>query len=181
MEKELTSLIALARDGDEDAFALLTEKYKPLLVSMAAKYYDKSDKTLHNVDDFLQEATIAFYSALSTYKSDGDVTFGLYAKICIRNKLVSMLRKTSEKRRRINTVQGSDPIGRMVERESLKQREKQVSSLLSELEKNVLSLYFQGMSYADIAKTLGKTTKTVDNALCRIKRKVRNSAEDISG
>ena len=64
MDKDLVTLITLVRSGDEGAFADLTVQYKPLIESMAKTYYGKYVGELYSEEDFIQEATMAFYSAV---------------------------------------------------------------------------------------------------------------------
>ena len=90
MNEELISLITRSRDGDENAFSDLTLQYRPLIESMSHRFLKKNDDEPVSMDDVMQEATLAFYSAVCSYDVDSQVTFGLYAKICIRNRLVSV-------------------------------------------------------------------------------------------
>ena len=102
MDNELLSLIGLARSGDGKAFADLTVKYKPLIESMGKRYAAKCSNLIYTEDDFIQEATLGFYSAVRTYRETDKVTFGLYAKVCVRNRLVSLLRSSGKKAKKPN-------------------------------------------------------------------------------
>lgn len=175
MDKDLVTLITLVRSGDEGAFADLTVQYKPLIESMAKTYYGKYVGELYSEEDFIQEATMAFYSAVRTYKDGNDVTFGLYAKICIRNRLVSQLRTGAKRsKKRVGSDKGyTEPSYRLLEKENLKQFEQKIKDALSEFEWLVFCLYIQKKSYAEIAEEVGKTEKSVDNAIYRIKKKLK--------
>ena len=97
MDKNLQSLISLARSGNEDAFSELAEIYTPLLQSMAGNYFEKNTSDALGYEDFLQEARLALFSAVGSFEDGKNVTFGLYAKICVRNRLVSLLRSSRKK------------------------------------------------------------------------------------
>ena len=175
MDKDLVTLITLVRSGDEGAFADLTAQYKPLIESMAKMYYGKYVGELYSEEDFMQEANMAFYSAVRTYEEGNDVTFGLYAKICIRNRLVSQLR-TGKKRSKKNIgthKEYTEPSYRLLEKEDFKQFEQKIKDVLSEFEWLVFCLYIQKKSYAKIAEEVGKSEKSVDNAIYRIKKKLK--------
>ena len=178
MDKNLLSLIELARLGDENSFADLMVMYKPLIESMGKSYAAKCGNVLFTEDDFVQEATLGFYSAVQSYKPSDKVTFGLYAKICVRNRLVSLLRFASKKAK--NTEKSgekrkgyTDPVYSFYDEEVALQMEKKIEELLSGFEYSVFRLYIQNKSYKEIAEALGRSVKTVDNALYRIKTKLK--------
>ena len=161
MDNELLSLIGLAESGDEKAFADLTVRYKPLIESMGKRYAAKCSSLIYTEDDFIQEATLGFYSAVRTYRETDKVTFGLYAKVCVRNRLVSLLRassKRSKKAERIERERGRDSgdvLAGLLGREDVKEIESRIESVLSKFEWSVFGLYIERMSYADIAESLG--------------------------
>lgn len=173
--------ILAAKRGDEAAFAALTDKYAPLIDSLTEKYAFSAEGLGMDADDLRQEAAVAFYRALMTYDTEQTaVSFGLYAKICIRNRMISLLRHLGAERKRkqvLPSEQSStkDPAGLSLDRASLVRL---ADKVLSRKEKTVFFLYINGKSYLAIAEALGVTTKSVDNALFRAKRKLRaGSAE----
>ena len=125
-----------------------------------------------------------FYNSILAYDLDqNEVEFGLFAKICIYNALVSVLR--SLKRRTAEpladipecllTVQESDdPSSRMLERERLESLYAVIRKNLSDLEYEVWQYYMSGKSAADIAKQLETDVKSVNNAIYRIRKKLRS-------
>ena len=183
MDREVSSLIALSRSGDENAFVDLAAKYKPLIESMGKNYAAKCGSILYTSDDFVQEANLAFYSAVMSYDPDSAVGFGYYAKICIRNRLVSLLRSSAKKSKK-NSDDGekkngyTEPVYGFLEREDTEQIEKKVEGVLSKFEWSVFLLYLQNKTYREIAESLGKTEKAVDNALVRAKRKLKTLREE---
>lgn len=176
VNEELLSLISRVRGGDEGAFSDLTLQYRPLIESMARRFLKKSDGDMLLMDDVMQEAALAFYSAACSYDVNSEVTFGLYAKICIRNRLVSMQRalyaKKKKRKPREKTV-SQDPVNRLLDKENSELLEKKIDSALSKLEMSVFELYVQKKTYVEIAGELGISVKSVDNAIYRIKTKLR--------
>ena len=170
MEKELSTLLLLAGAGDEDAFADLTEMYKPLIESMGKRYAEKCTNVLYSEEDFVQEATLGFYSAVRTYKESDKVTFGLYAKVCVRNRLISLLRQSSKKPKAEKIAEESvDMLSGLTDRENLKR----IEEVLSKFEWAVFCLYIERLSYLEISRRLGRSVKSVDNAIFRIKTKLK--------
>ncbi len=171
-----SDLITAAKEGDQAAFAELCESYKPLISSMTERYASTaSNGYTVEKDDLRQEATVAFYRAVMTFDtSQNEVSFGLYAKICIRNKMVSLLRKLRKKQVPKAQSENVDKTGRITAlffpRDELVELSK---SLLSAKERKVFLLYADGKSYKDIMAEMGLTEKSVDNALFRAKSKLK--------
>lgn len=187
MEKEvLNAHIALAQKGDSEAFSTLLDKYDPLIKATVARTMAKNPElTETDAEDLRQEAVLAFYSALMTYDfSISDVEFGLYAKVCVSNRLVSQTRRL---RRHIEHRAASidhddllrlagneeDPAARLIENESEQSLLRVISECLSEYEYKVLELYMSGMSSIEMAERLESTEKSVNNAMFRIRTKLR--------
>ena len=168
------------RDGDEAAFAELCREYDPLIRSMASKYAHMTDAVdeAQAIQDFSQDATLALYRAACSYdrqNGNGKVTFGLYAKVCIRNALISEIRRLGKKKKAdvIREVSESGShVGSDVE---LDLDSIVAGDILSPFEKRVFLLYVRGMKIRDIAAEVGRTSKSVSNAVFRIKSKLRIS------
>ena len=174
MSKEI--LIA-SKNGDGTAFAELTQAYKPLIDSMTDKYFGSTEGFGAEREDLRQEASLAFYRAVMTYDTECQgVTFGLYAKICIRNRLVSLVRsykrRAKAEMKKASESKSSDTKQKdqLLDFEELRVIS---SDLLSKKEEAVFFMYADGKSYKDIAASLGITVKSVDNCLLRAKRKLR--------
>ena len=174
MERDL---ILEAKNGSDPAFAELTKRYAPLIDSMTDKYFRLLEETEAAYEDIRQEAHLAFYRALVTFDTEQDkVSFGLYAKICIRNRMISILRKNrSEKKHNAKATKLGE--GQIPEKSSAVDYRELLSlaeSLLTEYEKTVFYMYLGGQPYKEIALSLGRTEKSVDNALFRAKAKLRS-------
>ena len=133
----------------------------------------------------MQEASIALHSAAITYdseKCDG-VTFGLYAGVCVSNRLKSLLRKNA---REYDTevisetekiASGHDLESYVVTRDLCERVMRTAKSLLSDFEFEVFRMGFERYSTKDIALELGRTPKSVDNAKWRISKRLSESRE----
>ncbi len=170
-------LLLAAKGGNSTAFAELTEKYTPLICSVADRYFGLLEGGSIGLDDLIQEAHMAFYRAMLSFDTDQEtVSFGLYAKICIRNRMVSILRKNRSEKK--HNLTAKDISGAQTVENSPRLRLKEISgiadTLLTAYEKAVFYMYLDGVSYKDIALSLGRTEKSVDNALFRAKAKLRS-------
>lgn len=175
MDEKLTGLLVGVKEGRDPEFSELSEAFAPLMRSQVTKLFG-SDHVEY--DDRLQDAAMALYdAALSFDMSQDKVTFGLYAKICIKNRLISIKRK--EKRSGKKSARYDEAsqkqlrvTSRRASREKLEENE-EILSQLSSYERSVLLLYLNGHSYREIGLALKKSEKSVDNALYRIKSKLK--------
>lgn len=187
VKQDIKELLLRIRQGSETEFAALAEQYAPLINSMADKYAAAlgEDEKERVISDFRQEAVLALYRASLTYDTEQtDVSFGLYAKICVRNALVSSLRSMKKERRTSGkafarklheekVTEARDPLSRMIAREETAVLLERMSSDLSRYEKRVLDLYIAGKSIGEIAREEGKPVKSVNNAVYRIRTKLK--------
>ncbi len=168
--------ILAAKSGDESAFAELTKQYAPLIDSMTGKYL-RLFEGAEDYEDLRQEAVLAFYRAVCSYDPDrAAVSFGLYAKICLRNRMVSLLRKNHSEKKHNTTAAKLEETATLPPRypSELRALSETAARLLTPYEKTVLFLYLDGKSYREIALSLGRTEKSVDNALFRAKSKLKS-------
>lgn len=189
-DKTLSSLLREIRLGDEKAFAALSVQYRPLAESMAARYAAKADAEdgLITLEDFRQEAGLALYRAALFYNGEQtDVSFGLYAKICIRNALVSLLRRVSHARKMraavhmavsLEQAPEDDPLGHLLSTEAQSSIARQVAGVLSPYEMTIFEQYIAGKPPREIAERIGRPVKSVNNAVYRIKAKLKGLLRD---
>ncbi len=181
--KKIVSDIKKVRGGDQKAFSELVEQYTPLIESLVFKFYN-DDLVGMNRDDLRQEAVFRFYNSIMTYDIEqSEIEFGLYAKICISNALVSQLRlhkkHTSEQlTASINTMffvhDSEDPSDKVLEEESVRALYSVIKKTLSSYEYKVWNLYMSGMSAKEIGELVDKDEKSVANAIYRIRKKLRS-------
>lgn len=180
VDEVLLKLLKACKDGDGDAFTELEFRYSPLVDSILKKY---SGCGVYTEDDFRQEAEIALYNAVHSYDTgQKKVTFGLYAGICIRNRLATLAR--NEKRRsRYYVMLGKtdfspgtewlDPEEIAVSSEAYSELLRRISDRLTAYEKEIFGLYLRGMSVGEISEHIGRERKSVENAVCRIRNKIK--------
>ena len=176
----LRDLIISAQGGSREAYLALCARYRPLLESSVSRF-GTAEMTLQERADMREEAERVFLAAISSFDTEQEaVDFGLYAKICLRNGLISEWRHLSARRRvtaawlaEEEVTEGEDPAARLVEDERFRQLCSTVRGHLSELENRVWWQYVTGVSVADIAKDLGRDERSVHNAIYRIRKKLR--------
>lgn len=179
---EIRCLIEKVRCSDQEAFLELLEIYKPLLHSQVSRFTnDELTKELY--EDLLQEATIVFYNAILNFDlTQKDVEFGLYARICIYNALVSQMRAVSRRKAEQPTELDSpafankaieDPADNIVEAETIKEIYSTIKKHLSSYEYSIWHSYMLGKTAKEIGEMLGKDEKSVSNAVYRIRMKLR--------
>lgn len=171
-------IVASARDGDRDAFEVLVKRYERFINGYVSSLgVPESEK-----DDLIQEGLIGLLRAVRTY--DGKTAqFSTYSSICVKNSIVSALRKYNRESGYILTdglselpLEGDSidsPELSLIDRESTNLLLDKIFSALSPLEAEVFELYLAEVPYAVIAKRLNKNEKSIDNALQRIKAKLK--------
>ena len=180
------ALVQRAKNGDTDALAQLITRFLPLIKNRAARY---------SFVGLEQEGLIGLFTAVKNYDAGRSASFRTYANLCIHSRMVSCLNDLLSKKHlplndylpidSLNTShqeilsQGeSDPLEMYLRREEAQIRQEKIKTLLSGLEQETLTLYLSGHSYEEMAKLLHCTTKAVDNALQRVRRKLRDSQQD---
>ena len=183
-KEEIKNLVLVAQKGDQNAFGRLLEVYDPL-ISATVSRFKISGMSDADEEDLRQEAVLAFYSALVAYDpSFSGVEFGLYAKVCICNRLVSQMRilkrhlshsivsyDTEKLLEQLASTE--DPAARIVEIESERSLLRLINGNLSPYEQRVFRMYVSGMSSAKMAEKLESTEKSINNAVYRIRKKLK--------
>ncbi len=175
-------LVGFARHGDDSAMALLIARLTPAVNARAAV-----NAVGHSMefDDLAQEGMLGFLSAVYSFREDGGASFRTYATSCINNRIISALRRQSRSKdiplpalvpleeAGLTADADTDPQEIFSEKESVRQLDNTLNRVLSPLEKDVIDLHLSGCSYDDISKYLGISSKAVDNALQRVRKKLR--------
>ena len=178
---EVTSLILRCRERDDSAFSELLARYTPMLRKVVSGFSTVSLE----FDELFSEACVAIHSAALRYDlSQGDVTFGLYARICAYNRIVDLLRLRAKEPVidfDVELVSDAETIELgIVRRETIERLINSAHNLLSDYEYRVLMLHIQGYKTSAIADMLSRTPKSVDNAKSRIFRRLRSLFDDVS-
>ena len=183
---DTNALLALTKSGDQSAFEKLRLIYLPLLESQSSRHI-LPDMTVQDIEDLKQEALIVFGNAVRSYDFDvSGVEFGLYAKICIENRLASYVRSyTRQMRSRVVPLEDAehfsdsntkDIFQTLVDREVNEELARSINKMLSDYESRIWWLYVSGMSVSRIAEHVGAPdAKSVSNAVYRIRKKLRES------
>ena len=189
-------IIENVREGEASGMDELFERYKNVVRSIASTMYLIGGET----EDLIQEGMIGLFKAVQEYDPGRDASFGTFARLCITRQIYSAVKASGRKKHiPLNTyvslyeeTKDDDESGRSVEvkdmlrasdstepeqvvlsNEKSKEIERAIDEELSSFEKNVLELYVTGMSYSEIADVLGKNEKATDNAIQRIRGKLR--------
>ena len=172
-------LIEQIRLGNSDAFSVLVLRYGEFLKLKICSF--TSDKNQH--DDYMQEAILSFFTAVNTF-DDKKSSFRTYLNICVTRTLITLKRRLDRhqdsERPMSNDFepllesQDLDPQSVLENREQVDALMEDIKRLLSEFELKALTLYLGGGSYESIAKNLKTTAKSVDNALQRVRLKLKS-------
>lgn len=181
-----------AKSGNIQAQEYLINKYKNFVKAKAKSYFlIGADK-----EDIYQEGMIGLYKAIRDFKPDKLSSFKAFAELCVTRQIITAIKTaTRQKHIPLNTyislnkpiydeesdrtlldilsaVKVSDPEELVISREEVVKIENEIEDALSELELEVLNSYLQGKSYQEIACELDRHSKSIDNALQRVKRKL---------
>ncbi len=183
-----------ARDGEEEITEYLMDKYKNLVRSKASTMYILGADR----EDLIQEGMIGLFKAVRDYDSGRDASFYTFAELCISRQMYTALQASGRKKHSplntyVSIYQGHDgeegagliealenhkernPEEILIDKENVEAIEKIIETDLSTFERQVLELSMTGMGYVEIAKLLGKDVKSTDNALSRVKTKIRKA------
>lgn len=169
-------LIIASRGHDDSAFCELAKRYAPMMKKVIAGF----DDSPLSEDDMFAEATVALHTALLRFDLDQeDVTFGLFARICIQHRLIDVLRREQARPELVDVdiddiTSEDEPFEGIVTRERINELLSGAQKVLSEYEYTVLLLHIQGYKTSAIADRLSKSSKSVDNAKSRIFRRLRD-------
>lgn len=190
-------LILRLRDGESNITDFIMDKYKNLVRSKAKTMYILGADT----EDLIQEGMIGLFKAIRDYDCGRDASFYTFADLCVSRQMYTAVQASRrEKHVPLNTYislysvnsaaereegedvqlinalasgSGTNPEELLIDKENVENIERIIEKELSSFEKEVLDLYVVGMSYSQIAKVLGRDEKSTDNALQRIKTKLK--------
>lgn len=185
-------IVIEAKSGNSRAQDYLISKYENFVKSKAKSYFlIGADK-----EDIYQEGMIGFYKAIRDYKPDKLTSFKAFAEICVTRQIITAIKTaTRQKHIPLNTyvslnkpiyeeesertlldvlasIKISDPEELIISKEQMDYIEDKIENVLSDLELEVLTSYLDGKSYQEIACDLERHSKSIDNALQRVKRKL---------
>ena len=194
------TLCALASAGDREAEETLVTRYNRLVRTCARPFFLVGGDS----EDLTQEGMVALIKAVREFDRSKEASFRTFAEICIRNRLYSVLRAAAREKHQVlnqsisldtpyfdsnsytsgtNHLEQRNPEDFLIDREHTAALLSGVRKQLSEFEAKILGYYLDGLSCREIAQTVGKPPKSVDNAVQRIRRKVARQllSGDLSG
>jgi RNA polymerase sporulation-specific sigma factor len=193
-ELEDLQLVVKARNGDSAALDHLIRRYTGFVRLKASSYFLAGG----DADDLIQEGMIGLYKAMRDFRHDKETSFRSFAELCVTRQIITAIKTATRfKHSPLNTYvsfshtpAGQDPDGEctlgdalpgspvndpvvcVISTEELQSLVFCLGTGLSQLEAEALRLYLEGSSYEEMAEDLGCDTKTIDNALQRVKRKI---------
>lgn len=196
---EDSRIVIMAQTGIEEAAEYLLYKYRNLVRNKVRSYFLVGAEK----EDLLQVGMIGLWQAVIDYSPDKAISFPAFARICIQRHIITAIKTaTRQKQIPLNTslslesptdesssewtlsdiltsTEVRDPEDLVLQRESSKHIQEMLQQILSDFEWHVLARYKIGKSYREIASELRCKTKSVDNALTRIKKKVSCTALEL--
>jgi RNA polymerase sporulation-specific sigma factor len=193
-ELEDLQLVMRARNGDGQALDQLLRRYTGFVRLKASSYFLAGG----DAEDLIQEGLIGLYKAVRDFRADKETSFRSFAELCVTRQIITAIKTATRfKHSPLNTYVSfsqtpagqdgegectlgdalpgpsvNDPSVCVISTEELQSLVFCLGSGLSRLEADALRLYLEGLSYEDMAEELGCDTKTIDNALQRVKRKI---------
>jgi RNA polymerase sporulation-specific sigma factor len=193
-ELEDLQLVMRARNGDGTALDALIRRYTGFVRLKASSYFLAGGDS----EDLIQEGLIGLYKAVRDFRADKETSFRSFAELCVTRQIITAIKTATRfKHAPLNTYvsfshtpAGQDPDSEctlgdalpgpgvddpsicVISTEELESLVFTLGTGLSQLESDALRLYLEGSSYEEMAEELGCDTKTIDNALQRVKRKV---------
>lgn len=192
-------LIQRLRDGENHITDYIMDKYKNLVRNKAKSMYILGADT----EDLIQEGMIGLFKAIRDYDSGRDASFYTFADLCISRQMYTAVQASNRQKHMplnsyisfysangksgdgqehendlLDTLASNsekNPEEVLIDKENVLMLEQKIEKELSGFEKQVLDLYLTGMGYVQIAKVLGRDEKSTDNALQRIKTKIRKA------
>lgn len=184
-------LIFRFKQGETEILDYLMEKYKNMVRKKArAMFLIGGDN-----DDLIQEGMIGLFKAVRDYQPEKEASFQTFARICVDrqiynaiqnsnrqkhqplNSYISLSQENGENEEHLPDMWVENPESIIIDQENVRDLEQEITCTLSPMENQVLDYYLDGNGYTEIAKIMGKTPKSIDNALQRIRGKIKEQLE----
>lgn len=188
-------LLSYINENNEEANEIIFKKYEPLINSLARKLIRYCYNSGLELNDLIQEGMLGLNNAILHFNEQKDTTFYTFSKTCIERKMISTILSTKRLKHKIlneslsldkdydedqtigleDFIKDNDynPEMLLIDNEGTKDLVMRIKNNLTDLEKQVFDLKINGFNYREIAEVLDKKPKAIDNALQRIKIKVK--------
>lgn len=185
-------LLEKIKNNDDSAENEIFARYKDLVVKISRGYFIVGG----DIEDLVQEGMIGLYKAIKGYSPNKDTSFKTFAVLCIKHQIQTAIKSASANKNKplssavslqsfdktnenmeylpLELILEITPAEKIIDKENFFALKQSIKTCLNESEINILKLYLQGYSYKEIAERLNITTKAIDNALTRIKMKLRS-------
>ena len=183
------------KNGNQEIMDYLMVKYKSMVRKKARAMYLLGGEN----EDLIQEGMIGLFKAVTSYQEEKNTSFSTFAYLCVQRQIYTTItafdrkkhiplntaislfeQKNQEEELSLDEILETPeetPEEMMLRKEELNDYYKMLDQNLSKFEKQVMYHYLNGETYTTIAKKLGKSDKSIDNAIQRIRRKIRNDQE----
>ena len=178
------SLVLMAQNGDPSATEQLLRRYAGMVRALARRFFLAGGET----DDLVQEGMIGLVSAVRKYRAEEGKSFKNFAYLCVRRHILDAVKASARRKNGPlnqslslsdptlgNRAEEGSPEDLILESEEEREFRKRLLKELSDFEFRVVTMYLDGMSYAEICEATGRNGKSIDNALARAKKKLQAS------
>lgn len=188
-------LLRQMQDGDTGIVDYLMVKYKDMVRKKANAFFLIGADN----DDLIQEGMIGLFKAICDYNEEKEVPFAHFAKLCITRQMYTAMEASQRKKHAplnsyvslyeepdtdgsvpltevLQSLTNGNPEDLVIDHENVLAFQKRIDEKLSKMEREVLALTLQGLDYQQIAEIMGKPPKSIDNALQRMKAKLKENA-----
>ena len=189
-------ILSYVAEANGEAINVMFDKYKPLIQATANRMYCYCKNTGLEYNDLIQEGMLGLNLAIHTFESNKDTSFYTYAKMCIERKIISIIVSSRRLKHKVLNESISfelsdeyddevfnqkclednsfNPESILLKNENEDEMVNSVKALLTDFETQVFELKINGFSYKEISEILDKDQKAIDNALQRIRAKVKD-------
>lgn len=189
-------LLRQIRDGSDEAMGCLLERYRDMVRKEARRFFLAGG----DEEDLIQEGMIGLFKAVTSYQERKNTSFSTFAHLCVQRQIYTTITAFNRKKHiPLNTAislfeqKSKDdelsldeiletpektPEEMLLRKEELQDYYRMIDQNLSKFEKQVMYHYLNGETYTMIAKRLGKSDKSIDNAIQRIRKKIRNDQKN---
>ncbi|MBQ9023671.1 MAG: sigma-70 family RNA polymerase sigma factor [Bacilli bacterium] len=193
-------LLYLIKEENEEAKEMFYEKYRPIVEMKAKKFFSQIQNKGYELNDLIQEGMIGLSNAIKDYNEDENVKFITFANVCIERNIINFIREINrQKHQALNSSisideenkssgrkllevlndNSSNPENSFIFLEEQEELKEKVKKNLTDFEKDVFDLRFEGFTYQEISILLNKSIKSIDGTISRIKQKIINNKKNI--
>ncbi len=177
------ALVGRAQQGDAEATEQLLRRYAGTVRAHARRFFLAGGET----DDLVQEGMIGLYAAVRGYRPEEGKSFKNFAYLCVRRHILDAVKRSARRKNGPlnesvslfdptlgDRAEEGSPEDMVLEGEAQREFRRRLLKELSDFEFRVVTMYLEGMSYAEICEATGKSVKSIDNALSRAKKKLQS-------